>query len=116
MDKEIIEGNRLIAEHTGWKFAKGKTKRKDEWYADGVSWAGTEPPFFHSHWELQIPAWSKVAHACQNVASEEEKGEEYLKLLDKYEEAIFVNNREKGQKVIVTAIQWLKANTQTKNS
>lgn len=104
----IEEGNKIIAEFMGLSTEKI--------WADCIVFSQhgkeiggyVEPSFsYHSSWDWQVPAWSKISHITQNLASKsEENAEKHLKLCDRYEQAIFQNKPGLGQEVIVEAILW----------
>lgn len=81
--------------------------------ADGIGLAGCglHACKYHSSWDWQVPAWSKIAHLTQSIASEsEEKAKQHLRFADMYECAVFTNNPLEGFKIIVEAITFYNSN------
>ena len=111
MDKtteDIIKGNKLIAGlFMIERLSDGKYFHiNPELLLANKRWFLPEELKYHSSWDWQIPVWSKVAALSQKLAMTEELATRHNKLCDKYEEAVFQNNPEKGQQLIVEFIKF----------
>ena len=75
MDKEIMEGNKLIAEFMGWKFETIENEFGGEvfaYFGDELQWQGQTPSYlnslfisengfaFHCNWNILMPAVEKI--------------------------------------------------------
>lgn len=105
-------GNKLIAEFDGWKFHDSDDfyfASKEDLY---IRW-GTDLEY-HSSWDWQIPVWGKVALAVKNLLPKlkdvENQARWYFRQCRLYEIAIFQNNPEKGQLVIIELLKWYNGN------
>ena len=114
MDKEtIIEGNKLIAARMQLRSFKYDI-HSTGWNSpiDNSTCFRLE---YHTSWDWQIPAWSKISHLTQKAASDNKYlAERHLSYADKYESAIFTNNLEEGFKVLVSIITWYNTLPNTK--
>lgn len=124
-EKIIRGGNKLIALFIGAKYIHKYGFADQMGYEFGIkpyakeqsirTWHREDSLEFHSSWDWQVPAWSKIAHMCQQLASMPNENAidrqgEYLKFVERYESAVFTNNPEAGQKVIIDAIKWHNSN------
>ena len=90
MNKEILEGNKLIAEFIGWS---QQLDVEERWYGawfdqHGVrkAWPkGHEPLLFHKSWDWLMPVIGKISSNCEKP--EELDGLKYALLSDDIETA-----------------------------
>lgn len=108
---EIIEGNKKICEfHEGFNNAKGQTVIPDhickDYFSDDLK--------YHSSWDWQIPVWGKIGLFVKTIIPKMDEPYEharwYFGLVTKYEKAVFQNNPESGQKIILELIKWYNEN------
>jgi hypothetical protein len=108
MNENIREGNKKIAIFLGYKFTKFKNwvhvdfdKRKELNIKKPIIY---DPLKFHSSWDWQIPAWSKVIKLLNIIQKKTGNDFTYLKL--DYSHAIEDNKPENGFIVLVEAIDY----------
>ena len=116
MKTEIIEGNKLIAESTFSDLVRGSST-DERYYIKSNGQQGYYTKLkYHSSWDWQIPVWSKIALAVKTLIPKLKDAETnarwYFGLTRKYENAVFENTPEAGQKIIVELIKWYKNNNQ----
>jgi len=71
---------------------------------------------YHSSWDWQVPAWSKISHLTKEVAAKSpDTYNRHIGFADRYESAVFKNNPLAGFEVIVEAIQWYDTNPNNMN-
>jgi|SRR6185295_12644425 len=119
MPDETIAGNKLIWEfmHSSTKLTLEKGYVRSQNISDARYGVGENVDWtleYHSSFDWQIPAYSKIGHLLQDMVSKlgKEESDKYLRLLDKYESAIFTNDPMKGCQVIVEMIQWYNQNVE----
>src|SRR5690349_21227370 len=112
---EIAARNALIAVFMG-----GKIKRKDKknhpenpfnkptWWFPNEDLGHFELEY-HTSWDWQIPAWSKLVKLSQKLAQDEVNADRHIRMMDQYESAICNNSPQKGFDVIVAFITWYNA-------
>lgn len=110
MTQEQIDGNKAIAEFMGFEY-------------DGISMMIKTGDLFllslakyHSSWDWQIPVWGKVNLAVKDIINKaiNKKPGLYhtglksflIKICNSYNNAVFQNKPEEGQKIIVESIQF----------
>lgn len=108
--ESIEQGNKLIAEFCGLKTARNGA------YLHQSNFYSAKELLYHSSWDWQIPAWSKVITIFKEWATigDQSQYQEYIRLLEQYENAVFHNKPEVGQGVLVKAITIL--NTHSSNT
>lgn len=112
MKEDIQAGNKLIAEFMELNPAEVIQEKAlydrftGEWSMKEVP--GTiEDLEYHTSWDWQIPVWSKLAQACQKLAGNPKVDHEfYLRAVNKYESAIFQNDPQLGQEIILNLLNW----------
>lgn len=128
--EQILEGNKLIAEFMGATYQPEIKNRC--WFPtnqpmkiyefneqnQGMSgYYGLEEMGYHSSWDWQIPVWEKIGHLMQQYVSKDEVPisamQEYNRLCDKYESAVFTNNPQKGFQTLLESITWYNAQKQS---
>lgn len=119
--EQILEGNKMIAEFMGYKRcpllddkANGEMyHRKDP----SKAFMYISKSKYHSSWDWQIPVWEKIGHLMQRYVSKDEVPisamQEYNRLCDKYESAVFTNNPQKGFQTLLESITWYNAQKQS---
>lgn len=114
MSTDTIQGNTLIANFMGIEtvYYSGETGmintgKKIVWIGD---WAK-----YHTSWNWQIPAWSKIAKLVKKIADNGGESEYaiYMGLIGRYENAVFNNVPLEGFVVITDAIFWYNQTTKT---
>lgn len=112
---ESIEGNKIISEFMEMKDSSLGYAIPDSFRCN---WTHCEDHdfMFHSSWDWQIPAWSKAITEFKEWATigDQSQYQEYIRLLEQYENAVFHNKPEVGQGVLVKAITIL--NTHSSNT
>lgn len=105
----VIEGNKLIAEFYA---EKREGMPPNLYYRKGNLFSGflIKDAAYHISWDWQVPAWAKIALAVKTLlpklADVEDQAKWYFRMVSKYEEAVFQNKPENGQKIIVELINW----------
>src|SRR5688572_26876382 len=100
MDKTVTEGNKLIAEFMG---KKRRYESSEQFFLESLK--------YHTSWDWQIPAWSKVCFDIKKmVYGDTVKTDFYLHLLNEYENCVCFNAPGRGQEVLVKAIKWYNQN------
>lgn len=109
-----IEGNKLIGVFHGARFNE-ETQRliydTDSMNSFALSIqainVNIEEAKYHTSWDWQIPAWSKVVPLIQNILKGNLGADnKRLYLYERYELAVMQNNTADGFDILIQAIQW----------
>jgi hypothetical protein len=66
---------------------------------------------YKQSWDWQIPVWGKVASATRDLATADNSGyvkEYHMRMLNRYESAVFTNKPEDGFNIIMDALQFME--------
>lgn len=97
---KTVEGNATIA-----KFMDGEFDGR-EWVFNGQQYKELK---YHSSWDWQIPAWSKLVLGGLKgyiLSASQEEGERYNRLMDAYYQTVRINKPLEGFELLVEAIDW----------
>jgi hypothetical protein len=105
INNEVLEGNKLIALFMGKKIVNNWVQLGDKYNGEyDISLLK-----YHSSWDSQIPAYSKIAHVLKELLPQlpnpETKIKYYFQQERLYQNAVFDNEPQAGQKVIVSLIK-----------
>ena len=109
---EFMERNKYEPINSVWFFDEDKQKT--------IERPETQEDYeYHTSWDWQVPAWSKVIKQIKEIVTgklndDEKAYQKYLSFLQRYDNAVFDNTPNIGHAVLIEAIQWY--NTQTPNN
>ena len=106
-----VEGNRLIAVFMGGELIEGR--QGNVYWFGNYHYILTEHKAlnvhdfkYHSSWDWQIPAWSKVVKLNNALCMDAAKAEVHNSLCDQYQSAVCDNKPNEGFEILVQAIEW----------
>lgn len=107
--EQVIEGNKLIAEFSLSNAPYYLMPNRRQYLPSGL--------LYYNSWDWQIPVWEKIGHLMQQYVSKDEVPisavQEYNRLCNKYESAVFTNNPQKGFQTLLESITWFNTQKQT---
>lgn len=114
MDKEIIEGNRIIAEKfmvkrlEDGKYSMVLTDVKV--FIKQPQWFSVEQLEYHSSWDWQNPVWVKVCSESNKIAMTKETADRHNRLYDLYSQCVAAGNVIQAFKYLVEGIKYINSN------
>lgn len=109
INNEVAEGNKLIVKFMGLELIEAKDINEHTNVNKYCYF-----PRYHSSWDWQIPVWSKIAKQVKELLPKlpnpEPKIKNYFSQTRLYENAVFNNEPEEGQKIIVELIKFYNQN------